>query len=165
MIESRPAAGVFTGRHMLAIMLGFFAVVIGVNVTLAVVAGSSWTGFVVKNSYVASQEFNEKAAEARAQAALGWTARLEIADGAVRYALADRQGRAVAVTGATIAFRRPAYEAEDETVALVPQPDGALAAAFTPRDGIWIVEVLAQAGLAHPYRDAHRLVVRGGRLQ
>ncbi|MER8923553.1 MULTISPECIES: FixH family protein [unclassified Mesorhizobium] len=38
---------------------------------MAVLASRSWTGFVVKNSHVASQEFNRKAGEG-AQAALGW---------------------------------------------------------------------------------------------
>ncbi|MER9363202.1 FixH family protein [Mesorhizobium sp. M0500] len=39
---------------------------------MAVLASRSWTGFVVKNSHVASQEFNRKAGEG-AQAALGWS--------------------------------------------------------------------------------------------
>ena len=59
--DARP----FTGGHMLAVMVVFFGVVISVNVFLAVVANTSWTGFVVENSYVASQEFNHKAAEGR----------------------------------------------------------------------------------------------------
>ena len=79
----------FTGRHMLAIMLVFFGLIIGVNVTMAVFASTSWTGLVVKNAYVASQEFNAKAAEARAQAALGLTAMLTIADGTIAYRLID----------------------------------------------------------------------------
>lgn len=34
------------GWHVLAIVLAFFAVVIGANVTLAVFAHTSWTGLV-----------------------------------------------------------------------------------------------------------------------
>ncbi len=97
----------FTGWHMLAVMLAFFGVIIAVNVTLAVFASTSWSGFVVKNSYVASQEFNSKAVVARAQEALGWTSKLVIADGTIRYSLMDSKDRPVAVTGATAAFRAP----------------------------------------------------------
>ena len=156
----------FTGRHLLAIMLGFFGVIIAVNVTMAVVAGTSWTGFVVQNSYVASQEFNEKVAEARAQAALGWTAHLEIADGAIRYALEDEAGKPVHLESVSVNLRRPAYESEDAKVALTALPGGnGFTADFAVRDGIWIVEVLAEAGLDHPHRDTRRIIVQNGRMK
>ena len=164
-MRSVHSTGEFTGWHMLAAIVAFFSVIIGVNVTLAVFAGSSWTGLVVENSYVASQEFNKRAAEGRAQAALGWTSTLTIADGRIRYGLADKDGRAVALAGATAAFRHPAYQAEDVTVELSRQPDGALGAERAIRDGVWIVEVLANAGLDHPYRDVRRLMISNGRAQ
>lgn len=62
----------FTGRHMAAILIGFFGLVIGVNVTMAVFASTTFGGTVVDNSYVASQQFNGWIAKGRAQAALGW---------------------------------------------------------------------------------------------
>ncbi|TJV88129.1 MAG: cytochrome oxidase, partial [Mesorhizobium sp.] len=77
----------FTGRHMLLIILSFFGVIVGVNLTMATLASTSWTGLVVENSYVASQQFNRKAEEGRAQAALGWTGKLTISWGEVRYSL------------------------------------------------------------------------------
>ena len=58
----------FTGWHMLAIMLAFFGTIITVNFTMAYLATSSWSGLVVKNTYVASQQFNGKT-EAIRQAA------------------------------------------------------------------------------------------------
>ena len=42
----------FTGWHMAVITISFFAVIIAVNLTLAVFASTSWTGLVVANSYV-----------------------------------------------------------------------------------------------------------------
>ena len=54
---------------MLFAMLAFFGVIIAVNLTMAVLASKSWTGLVVKNSYVASQSFD---ARRLAQEALGW---------------------------------------------------------------------------------------------
>ena len=164
-MKTRTAAsGEFTGRHMLAIMLAFFGVIIGVNVLMAVVAGSSWTGFVVKNSYVASQEFNEKVAAARAQAALGWTSELAIKDGRMRFALFDSARKPVRITGGSAAFRRPAYEAEDVTVVLAGTAEGASGEAAL-HDGDWILEINADAGLDHPWHEILRIAVRGGELQ
>ncbi|WP_352646353.1 FixH family protein [Mesorhizobium sp. M0136] len=60
---------------MPALILAFFATIIIVELTMAVLASRSWTGFVVKNSHVASQ-FNRKAGEG-AQAALGWSSPLQ----------------------------------------------------------------------------------------
>lgn len=67
----------FTGRHMAASMVGFFTVVIAVNVTMATVASRTFGGTVVDNSYVASQHFNRWLDEAAAEAALGWTVRVD----------------------------------------------------------------------------------------
>ncbi len=159
------SANEFTGRHMLAAILAFFGVIIGVNVTLALFAGSSWTGLVVENSYVASQEFNARAAEGRAQAALGWSSALTIAGGHIGYRLADRHGKPISLAGGTAAFRHPAYAADDVTLPLAPQTDGTLGAAKPIRDGVWIVEIHADAGLDHPYRETRRLLIRNGAMQ
>jgi nitrogen fixation protein FixH len=155
----------FTGRHLLFIMLAFFGVIISVNLTMAFFARSSWTGLVVQNSYVASQEFNAKTREARAQTALGWQTRLEIAGGHITYSLADANDRAVATSGGIANFRRPVYAAEDETVELALGQDGSLEAPHRLRDGIWIGEFLIDAGLEHPYRDVRRFVLRHGVIQ
>jgi nitrogen fixation protein FixH len=155
----------FTGRHMLAIMLSFFGVIVAVNLVMATFASTSWTGLVVKNSYVASQQFNRKAEEGRQQAALGWTGKLTIADGAIRYALADRSGAAVAMREVQAFLRRPAYEGEDHKIMLQRVADGVFAARHFVRDGIWIVEIDADTSAQKPYRDVRRVVVAEGAVQ
>lgn len=154
----------FTGWHMLAVMLAFFGVIITVNVTMAWLANSSWTGLVVKNSYVASQEFNGKMAATRAQAALGRTGTLSIADGRASYALTDANGASVGLRSVSLTFQHPVDDREDHVVMLVP--DGASYAADTVvQDGVWNVEISADAGLADPYRETLRVHVNGGRMQ
>lgn len=64
----------FTGWHMTVIMVAFFAVVVGVNFTMAWFAIGSFGGTVVDNSYVASQKYNGWLAQARRQTMLGWQA-------------------------------------------------------------------------------------------
>ncbi|MER8367711.1 FixH family protein [Mesorhizobium sp. M1378] len=155
----------FTGRHMLLTILSFFGVVVGVNVTMATLASTSWTGLVVENTYVASQQFNKKAEEGRAQAALGWTGKLTIAWGEVRYSLSDAAGKPIPLHSVKVLFRHPAYEAEDKSVTLASATGQEFAAQHTPRDGVWIVEVDADAGLAEPYRDVRRIMISQGALQ
>ncbi|MDE2621401.1 MAG: FixH family protein [Sphingomonadales bacterium] len=86
----------FTGRHMMAIMVAFFGVVIAVNVYMAGLATSTFTGVVVENSYVASQHFNRWLDEARAEERLGWHARaVRAADGHVLVTLEGAPAGAV----------------------------------------------------------------------
>lgn len=155
----------FTGKHMLAIMVAFFSVVIAVNLTMAFFARSSWTGMVVENIYVASQQFNEKSAEGRAQAALGWRPELTFTDGEVHYRLLDAAGNVVTATQVTANFRRPTHASEDQEVILTRQPDASFSAAVDLRDGPWIFDVESQAGLDRPYRDVRRVSVRNGAIE
>ena len=143
----------FTGRHMLAMMIGFFGIVIGVNVAMATLAEETFGGTVVDNSYVASQRFNTWLAAARAQERLGWHTALGL----------DRQ-RHVMVSARDIAG--PLEDAEVQAIARHPLgaiPDVALAfrstgggryvarASLPP--GRWIVRLEIRRG-----RDAKRLV-------
>ncbi|TGQ64694.1 cytochrome oxidase [Mesorhizobium sp. M00.F.Ca.ET.186.01.1.1] len=155
----------FTGRHMLFIILAFFGVVIAVNLAMATLANTSWTGLVVENTYVASQQFNKKAEEGRAQAALGWTGKLTIAWGEVRYSLTDAVGKPVPLHGVKVLFRHPAYENEDKSVTLALASGQEFSAQHMPKDGVWIVEIDADAGLEKPYRDVRRIMISHGALQ
>jgi len=158
--------GEFTGRHMLLIMVAFFGVIIAVNLTMAFMARRSWTGIVVENTYVASQEFNANAAEGRAQAALGWRSELEIAGGTVRYRLLDRSGAPVHSDDVTARFRHPAYESADREAVLVPDADGSFSAPVELPDGQWIVSTAAVVtALDSPYREARRVTIRDGALR
>ena len=64
----------FTGWHMLAILVAFFGVVMVVNVYMAHLATSTFTGEVTDNGYVASQNFNRWLDQAAKDKALGWKA-------------------------------------------------------------------------------------------
>lgn len=164
MKTDRPGSGEFTGRHMLVIMIAFFGVIIAVNITMATVALTSWTGFVVENTYIASQEFNGKAEEGRKQDALGWSAGVVLDGGVLRFTLEDAAGKAVRLTGGTAEFRRPVSDSDDITVTLA-SAGAALEAAAPVADGAWIIEIHADAGLEHPYRETRRVYVRGGEIR
>ncbi|ANP46785.1 FixH family protein [Candidatus Viadribacter manganicus] len=92
------------GWHVLVTILAFFATIIGVNVTFAVLAVQSFPGEDVRRSYLQGLNYNETLAERREQAALGWRATTELRS--------DNQGAALvvvvsgrdaeAISGATI---------------------------------------------------------------
>lgn len=111
----------FTGRHMAAIMVGGFGLVVAVNFGMAFVAVSTFGGVTVENSYVASQEFNDWLDHAASDQALGWSATLA----------RDEAGRVVATTrevpmGAQVEAiaRHPLGRLPDRTLTLLPQGDG-----------------------------------------
>lgn len=159
----------FTGKHMLAVMCAFFGVIIAVNLTMATFARTSWSGLVVKNSYVAGQEFNRKAEEGRAQAALGWSPALSVEDGVLRFALADAAGEPVSLESGVATLHRPVGDAEDKEIVLAAGADGGLEARLGVADGAWIVEVrataMAEAGLERPYVETRRIQLRGGSVR
>jgi nitrogen fixation protein FixH len=149
----------FTGWHMAIIMVAFFGVVIGVNLTMAILASGSWTGLIVRNSYVASQEFNGKLAEADAQIALGWRGGFDYADGEIRFRLTDADGSPVIVNSTLVTLSRPAHENADHSVPLIAHPDGGLNVAHVLAPGAWIARVEVRGVEGHAYRKAFRFVV------
>lgn len=161
----------FTGYHMWAWLIAFFGVVIGVNIGLAYFANSTWSGLVVENSYVASQEFNGKLAEVKAQDALGWKGTLSASNGSIKFALAGPDGSAVAVNAVSITLRRPVTANSDFTLALAKGGDGTWSAAHTLADGAWIAEIDVAsdadklAGTKRIWRDTLRLSVKDGAIQ
>lgn len=161
MSDNARATG-FTGWHMLAIMLAFFGVIISVNVTMAVFARTSWTGLVVQNSYVASQQFNEKMAETRAQAALGWTSDLVLSDGRARYRMLDRNQNGVPLRGVALTFKHPVDDREDQRIELVRDGDGSYTTGQVIADGQWLVEIEADAGREKPFRETLRIQIAKG---
>lgn len=152
----------FTGWHMLGIMCLFFGVIITVNLTMAYFAVGSWSGLVVKNSYVASQEFNEKAITGKEQAALLWETTLDYKNGTFSYQLTDKDGNAVEAINATAHFKRPVGDANDTTVTLDNIGAGQFSSKVELGEGAWIVEINSEAGLEDPYRQIRRFIIVNG---
>lgn len=100
-----------TGWHVAGIFGIGFSTIIAVNLTLAVNAVQTFPGLEVKNSYVASQSFEE---DRRAQEALGWTvsARLEADVLTLRF---DHKGAPVAPEIETAVFGRATSVAADQS--------------------------------------------------
>jgi nitrogen fixation protein FixH len=127
----------FTGRHMLLLVVGFFGVIVAVNVGMATLATTSWTGLVVKNSYVASQEFEAKRLAHEAQKAAGWAVTFRVDNGNASLMVTDRLGRPVDLGAVQLSINRPVGGHDDQSIPLQRHADGAYAAALALGTGVW----------------------------
>ena len=126
----------FTGRHMAMIMVAFFATVVGVNMFMVYAATSSWTGLVVKNSYVASQNFNELTAKLEASKAFGLHGKADYANGKVAISIKDASGNPVTITNPVLEMGDAKGDA-NAAMPIVIQADGTLAADKQLAVGLW----------------------------
>ena len=130
-----------TGRHVLAITLAAFGVIIAVNMVMAVKAVSTFPGLETPNSYVASQRFDRDRA---AQAALGWTVTPEYNGRELTLLVRDAQGNPARVRSLTATVGRPTHVREDQTPRFIYE-NGIFRAALTLAPGIWNINVTAEA--------------------
>lgn len=153
----------FTGKHMLIIMIVFFAVIVGVNFTMATLASRSWTGLVVKNSYVASQGYNEELAAADRQKMNGWQSTLSYQNNVLQISVSDRDGNPILAEAAEVKIGRPAFEQEDRQLAMNLQNDGSATASVNLAPGVWAIEFVAESSHGTYRRNARLLVDDKGR--
>jgi nitrogen fixation protein FixH len=158
-----PIERQFTGWHMLTVMVLFFGVIFGVNAFMAASAIGTWTGLVVENSYVASQEFNGKLANARAQDAMGWQGGFDYRDGEVVFTLVDGNGAPLAAEIVTADLSRPIGIAGDRTLTLVRAADGTYRAETALASGVWNAAIIATFDGQPDYEHRARLIVGGAK--
>jgi nitrogen fixation protein FixH len=152
----------FTGLHMLAVVFLFFGTIIAVNVAMVFAATGTFPGLVVKNSYVASQNYNELLAEARLQEQAGWRAELTTRDGVISFRLADEAGRMQHGLDVRAIVGRPSTTMEDRELSLREGTDGYIAAESVAT-GLWEIDIEALRGETLVYRKRQRLFIRAGR--
>ena len=130
-----------TGRHVLAITLTAFGVVIGVNLRLAVKAVGTFPGVEVSNSYVASQVFDR---ERTAQAALGWTVTPAYDGRDLTLMIRDRAGNPAPLSTLAVTVGRPTHGREDVRPTFTYH-DGLFRAPLTLAPGQWNIRLTATA--------------------
>ena len=146
-MSTAPNVARFTGRMFAAIIVGFFGVVVAVNITMARLASSTFGGTVVDNSYVASQEFNGWLAQARAQDRLGWATPVTL--DAARRVVIVVPGIGFAARGTA---HHPLGRAADVPLAFVADGAGRLVSTTPLPAGRWQVRLQIRSG-----RDVKRL--------
>ncbi|NJM81299.1 MAG: FixH family protein [Tabrizicola sp.] len=145
-----------TGRHVFFITTGAFAVIIAVNVLLAVKAVTTFPGLEVDNSYVASQGFD---ARRSAQQALGWEMTPGYEAGRMRLSFVDATGLPVAVRDLKVLVGR-VTEAEDDVWPEFTAVGEVYEAAVPLQRGKWMVKVTARAADGTLFEQRSELFVR-----
>jgi len=133
----------FTGKHMLIIILSFFAIIIGVNSFMAFSAVRSWTGLVVKNTYVASQEYNKKLATTKAQHDRGWTSSIDFKDNSLIFSLRDKDNIAIKAKEVKLQVNRVIGTEGELHLILQTNENGDYFSPAELRTGIWNVFISA----------------------
>lgn len=136
---SKASGDEFTGRHMLLIAVAFFGVIITVNTIMAVSASRTWTGLVVQNSYVASQEFQDKADAISAQHEAGWAFGISYESG-ILLLLPEGNARSLELADVEAFIHRPVGGHEDATIVLSATPRGYEGPINLP-SGVWDVNI------------------------
>jgi nitrogen fixation protein FixH len=161
-MERKEQGFVFTGWHMAGVMVLFFGTIITVNLIMAWNASNSWSGLVVQNTYVASQQFNGKVAQARALAASGIEGSLTIEGDRIAYRVVDAGGTPFVADDVSAVFKRPVDERKDFSVALMPAGDGLFVAEQSVPAGQWVVDISTRREGERVFHQTVRTVVSGG---
>ena len=144
------------GWHVGAAVVGFFAVVIGVDAVFVTMALRTYPGEVSSTPYEDGVAFNRRLTREAAQAELGWEAVAAAKPGAVQIELADRQGRPLAGLSVTARLSRPATEVGAQNLALKEISPGVYAAPFAA-DGWWDLTARAADRQGRTFEARRRL--------
>ncbi len=140
-----------TGRMVLGMMVGFFAVVIGVNVFMAHEALSTFGGVEIESSYQAGQKFERDVAMAKAQDARHWQVDAKVSAAANGAALLDitardASGTRLAGLTATAVFARPTDRRLDRAITITEDVPGHFQGSADIAAGQWdlVIELSRQ---------------------
>lgn len=145
------------GRHVLAISLVAFGIIISVNLVMAYNAIGSFPGLETRSSYISSQHFDRNRA---AQQGLGWQAEVRIEGDRVVLRLADDGGAAVTPAALALQIRRPTHQRDDQEPDLSPEAPGRWSAPLALAPGNWNADVIAEAADGTGFRQRLYLNVK-----
>lgn len=140
-----------TGRHVLAMVLAFFGVMIIANAAFVIVAVKSFPGESEKKSYLQGLQYNNVLAKRATQAALGWRAEISRIETTVNGGLLEVRffnARDAKLSGLTIKgeMRRPADDDADRALLFHETAPGVYQAATAPlAAGAWDVSGTAES--------------------
>jgi len=154
---TQPEAGTLTGRHVLGIFAGAFAIIIGVNLFMAFNAVSTFPGLETRNPYMASQVFDDRRA---AQVALGWTVGAAVEGDRLTLTIEDETGP-VAPQRLSVLVGRPTHREADQTPDLSWTGTG-YSGVVEPLDhGVWLIKIEAIAADGTAFSQRLHLRVAG----
>ncbi|MFM8376963.1 MAG: FixH family protein [Phenylobacterium sp.] len=158
--DSTPASAggwTLTGWHVLGVVVGFFAIIIALDVWFMTLAYKTFPGQVSETPYEDGVAFNQRLAQQDAQARLGWSAAAAADPSAVRVELRDAQGAPVRGLEVTGRLERPATEAGRLTLRFSETAPGRYAAPVRSPSGTWDLTFTARGSGGQAFEGARRL--------
>ncbi|PCJ76350.1 MAG: nitrogen fixation protein FixH [Rhodobacteraceae bacterium] len=146
-----------TGRKVLMILLAAFGTIFAVNMTLLYQAVNTFPGLEVKNSYVASQTFDDRAI---AQRALGWVPEVKYANGQMNLSIFSN-GQFVFPETIEVRVGRPTHGREDANPVLLRDANGYWFK-IDLNDGKWFIYVNAETASGEPFAQRLEILVADG---
>ncbi|MDX9999139.1 MAG: FixH family protein [Phenylobacterium sp.] len=144
------------GWHVLAGVVGFFAVIIAVDVVFVIQAVRTYPGEVSVTPYEDGLAYNKRIAQLEAQEQLGWTAGVAAEPGAVLVKLRDEQGRPLTGLTVTGKLKRPATEVGAKALTFAEAAPGDYTASAAEA-GAWDVTVEARGSGGVRFEAQRRL--------
>lgn len=140
--EATPSGRVLTGRMVLAMLLGFFAVVFGANAIMARFAFQTFRGLASNHAYTDGLAYNNEIQAAHDQDARGWQVKgnvTRIAPGRTRivFTQVNAQGKPVGKLEWSLRFEHPVDRTRDKTLALSLDKEGAYSGEAAIEPGQW----------------------------
>jgi nitrogen fixation protein FixH len=153
-----------TGRIVLLSIIGFFAVVMGVNGIMAYLAVDTFSGVQSEKPYENGLAFNRDIARARAQDAQGWSVSEKIirspsGEVSIDVSVADSSNQIVFGLAITSVLKSPVDSRIDCKVVLTDQMNGHYTGVTPCGAGQWDVETIARQGAEIVYQSTNRIIL------
>jgi nitrogen fixation protein FixH len=153
-----------TGRMVLFCLVGFFAVVAGINALMTVLAVSTFGGVETESSYKAGLAFSRELSASRAQDARRWRVQATMTPQSERQRIElvtqDADGRPLIGISAVARLSHPTDRRADIAVDLREASPGRYIGTATPSDGQWdLIVELARDG-ERLFRSKNRMVIK-----
>jgi len=154
-----------TGRMVLAMMVAFFAVIIGVNGFMAHEALSTFRGMDADSAYKAGQQFEHEVAAAHAQEAEHWQVDAKVtpaADGGVLLDVAarDASGKPLSGLAATAVFARPTDRHLDRSMPVTEDAPGHFHGNAVVAAGQWDLILEFSRDGDRLFRSKNRVIIK-----
>lgn len=157
-LAASPVQGFrLNGWHVLAMIVGFFAVVIAIDVSFAVLAYRTHPGEVSVTPYEDGLIYNRKLAQLSAQAELGWQAAAAAEPDKVVVVVVDSAQRPITGLKITGKMERPATETGRLTPRFVETSPGRYEAALKGATGAWDLTAATHGGATQSFEFERRL--------
>jgi len=156
-----------TGRSVLFMLIGFFAVVGAVNVYFVFMALDTWPGLVSQQYYKDGLAYNHVLDDAAKQDKLGWHTALKLAPGAIgesrELAIVYQKNDGSPVTGldVKVTMQRPIGVKDTTKLPLREVAPGRYVTQFTPiLAGRWKADFEAYTADKTHFRIIHELMIK-----